>query len=146
MTMDLGQYFYLAFRPTIYSFCVRDSLSAWTPPSDRRSIFIWKHRRWGICMSASMFEPSRFITALYLLSDFSQRTNPLTRVWSSAFKGLERALNSVVAHPFWFPPTDLEILSLSRHSQTPWMCESNCLTWQSNDKRKVWCCMLFWNL
>jgi hypothetical protein len=70
-------------------------------------------------MSASMFEPSRFITALYLLSDFSQRTTPLTRVWSSAFKGLERALNSFVTHPFWFPPTDPEILSLSRYSQTP---------------------------
>ena len=95
-------------------------------------------------MSASMFEPSCFITALYLLSDFSQRTNPLTRLWSFAFKfkGLERALiNS------WFP-IDPEILSQSRYSQTPRRRENlnNCLTWQSNDKRKVRCCKLFWNL
>ena len=129
-------------------FGVRDRLSAWTPPSDRSSKCIWKHRRWGIYMSASMFEPSRFITAfkLYLLSDFSQRTTPLTGVWLSAFKGLERALKSFVSHPFWFPLTNPEIPSLSRYSQTPWMCKSNCLTWQSNDKRKVWCCKLFWNL
>jgi hypothetical protein len=61
-------------------------------------------------MSASMFEPSRFITAfkLYLLSDFSQRTTtPLTRVWSSAFKGLERALKLFRnSRFFWFPLTD----------------------------------------
>lgn len=58
-----------------------------------------------------MFEPSRFITAFssYIYSQISHKEppHPLTRVWSSTFKGLERALKLFRnSRFFWFPLTD----------------------------------------